>query len=55
MMTSRLGLQWLSAKGTELELHDIILYVLWAAISKLPVNPFVGVHLPKRSPKKSHQ
>jgi hypothetical protein len=40
MMTSGFGLQSLPAKGTELELHDVILYVLSAAISKLPVNAF---------------
>jgi hypothetical protein len=40
IMAPCFGLQSIPAKGTELELHDVILYVLLTAILKLPVNAF---------------
>jgi len=42
MMTSRFGLQSLPAKGTELELHDVILYPK-LSVSKLPVSNFLFI------------
>jgi hypothetical protein len=49
MMTSRFGLQSLPAKGTELELHDVILYVFIGSYFKTSGERFL-IHLSKSAP-----